>query len=59
MLTEEDLIASVLKTHAYLDVVTEEMMPDDTLDLLKGTRKGKSFVKQLDHIVGVSDLMVR
>ena len=35
------------------------MMPDDTLDLLKGTRKGKSDVKQLDHIVGVSDLKSR
>ena len=34
-------------------------LPDDTLDLLKGTRKGKPFIKNLDHIVGVSDLQTR
>ena len=35
------------------------MLPDDTLDLLKGTRRGKSEVKGLDHIVGISDLASR
>ena len=35
------------------------MLPDDTLDLLKGTRKGKNEVKNLDHIVGISDLQSR
>lgn len=42
----------------YVDQVTSEMIPDDTLDLLKGTRKGKNEIKTLDHIVGVSDLAV-
>ena len=28
-------------------------------DLLKGTRKGKSNVKDMDHIVGVSNLLTR
>lgn len=35
------------------------MLPDDTLDLLKGTRKGKNEIKDLDHIVGVSNLLTR
>ena len=54
--TENDLIASLMKNTNYVDSITSEMIPDDTLDLLKGTRKGKSDVKTLDHIVGVSDL---
>ena len=45
-----------MKNSNYVDQITSEMIPDDTLDLLKGTRKGKSDVKALDHIVGVSDL---
>ena len=59
VLTENDLIASMLKNQAYVDQVTTEMLPDDTLDLLKGTRRGKSEVKGLDHIVGISDLASR
>ena len=58
-LSENDLITSLLRSQAYLEEVTEEMIPDDTMDLLKGTRKGKSNVKELDHIVGVSDLLAR
>ncbi len=58
-LTENDLIASLLRSPTYLSQITEEMLPDDTLDLLNGTRKGKSDVKQLDHIVGISDLQSR
>ena len=42
-----------------MEQITTEMVPDDTLDLLKGTRRGKSEVKQLDHIVGISDLLSR
>ena len=40
----------------YVDSITSEIIPDDTMDLLKGTRKGKNDVKSLDHIIGVSDL---
>ena len=57
---EKDLIASLLRGQNYLEQITEELCPDDTLDLLNGTRKGKSTtVKDLDHIVGVSDLQTR
>ena len=35
------------------------MTYDDTLDLLGGTRKAKPGVKDMDHIVGVSDLLTR
>ena len=45
-----------MKNANYIDQITNEMIPDDTLDLLEGTRKGKSDVKTRDHIVGVSDL---
>ena len=58
-LNETDLIASLLKSKTYLDQITTEMVPDDTMDLLKGTRRGKSEVKHLDHIVGISDLLSR
>ena len=58
-LNESDLIGSLLRGQAYLEQITTEMVPDDTLDLLKGTRRGKSEVKQLDHIVGISDLLSR
>ena len=34
-------------------------MPDDTLEMLKGTRKGKNEIKDMDHIVGVSNLNTR
>ena len=57
--TENDLIASLLKNEAYISQINEEMHPDDTLDLLKGTRKGKSDVKDMAHIVGVSNLLTR
>ena len=58
-LSEIDLIASLLKNEAYVSQITEEMLPDDTLDLLKGTRKGKNEIKDMDHIVGVSNLLTR
>ena len=59
MLTENDLIASMMKNSSYMEQVTADMIPDDTMDLLKGTRKGKNDVKSLEHIVGVSDLLAR
>ena len=58
-LSEIDLIASLLKNEAYVGQITDEMLPDDTLDLLKGTRKGKNEIKDMDHIVGVSNLLTR
>lgn len=58
-LNEIDLIASLLKNEAYVSQITDEMLPDDTLDLLKGTRKGKNEIKDMDHIVGVSNLLTR
>lgn len=59
-LTESDLISSLLTSPSYIEQITSEMLPDDTADLLvKSGRKGKSDVKQLEHIVGISDLMTR
>lgn len=58
-LSEIDLIASLLKNETYVSQITDEMLPDDTLDLLKGTRKGKNEIKDMDHIVGVSNLLTR
>ena len=58
-LNESDLFASLLRQEHYLEQITEEMIPDDTLDLLKGTRKGKNEIKDREHIVGVSNLLVR
>lgn len=34
-------------------------MQDDTLELLHGTRKGKSEVKNMSHIIGASELNAR
>ena len=59
MLTEHDLIASLMRNQVYMEEVTREMLPDDTMDILNGTRKGKSDVKTLDHIMGVSDINTR
>ena len=42
-----------------MEEVTREMLPDDTMDILNGTRKGKSDVKTLEHIMGVSDINTR
>ena len=58
-LNENDLISSLLRSQPYVEEIIEELHPDDTLDLLKGTRKGKSEVKEMDHIVGVSNLQTR
>lgn len=49
-LNENDLIASLLRSHPFIEMATEEMLPDDTLDILRGTRRGKSDVQTLDHI---------
>ena len=59
ILTEADLISSMLSKESYLDEITEEMTYDDTLDLLGGSRKAKPGIKDMDHIVGVSDLLSR
>ena len=60
MIDEKDLITSLLRGQNYLEEVTEELFPDDTKDLMKGSRKGKNTtVKDLEHIVGVSDIKAR
>ena len=60
IIDEKDLIASLLRGQNYLEEVTEELFPDDTNDLMQGTRKGKNTtVKDLDHLVGVSDIKAR
>ena len=57
---EKDLIASLLRSQNFLEQITEEFCPDDTLEMLQGTRKGKNTTfKDLDHIVGASDLATR
>jgi len=56
---ETDLIVSLLRHQTYLEEITEEMTYDDTLDLLGGSRKAKPGIKNMDHIVGVSDLVSR
>ena len=58
-LNETDLIASLLKHQSYLEEISEEMTYDDTLDLVGGSRRGKPGIKNMDHIVGVSDLASR
>ena len=58
-LSENDLIASLLRTPAYVEAIEDEMIPDDTNDLMKGSRKGKAEVKFYDHIMGVSELQTR
>ena len=37
----------------------EELAPDDGDELFNGKRKGKSDLRDLDHIVGVSDMLGR
>ena len=58
-LTQQDLIASLLKDQAYVSQLLEEMLPDDTNDLLQGSRKGKSEVGKLDHLLGQSEIFAR
>ena len=58
-LNEKDVVSAMMRQPTYLDEITEEMIPDDSFDLVWGTRKGKSEVKNFDHIVGVSDLNSR
>ena len=58
-LGEQELVASMLRSKAYIETIEEELLPDDTLDLLQGTRKGKHSIKNFDHIVGISDLQTR
>ena len=58
-LTLDDLVASMMRNATYIEQATQELIPDDTMDLLKGTRKGKSDVKQMSHILGVSEVQVR
>ena len=58
VLTEADLIRSLLMQPLYLSSITQEMIPDDTNDLLvMHGRKGKSVEKNLNRIVGTSDKM--
>ena len=58
-LSETDLILSLCKQPAFLEQIVEELAPDDTLELLNGTRKAKSDVQNLEHIVGASDMNAR
>ena len=60
MIDEKDLIASLLRGQNYLEEVTEELCPDDTNEMMHFSRKGKNTtVKDLDHLVGVSDIKAR
>ena len=51
-LTSLDVVNSLFKDPSYVNTVLEEMLPDDTMELLQGTRKGKSEVSRLDHLKG-------
>ena len=42
-----------------MEAIEDEMLPDDTNDMLNGSRKGKHEVKYYDHIMGVSELQTR
>ena len=54
-LTQTDLIESLLKDEQYMKHAVGEMLPDDTLDLLNGTRKRKGSMGELEHLVGHSN----
>ena len=56
VLSETELVGSLLCSQSYLDTITGELLPDDTMDLCNGSRKGKSEVKYYDHIEGVSNI---
>ena len=59
-LTESDLIASLLQSKPYMDKVCEEIpAPDDGDEIFKGMRKGKSDLNDMDHIIGVSNMLGR
>ena len=56
VLSETDLIRSLLMQPLYLANITQELIPDDTNDLLVlHGRKGKSLEKGMHRIVGTSD----
>ena len=56
VLTESDLIKSLLAQPLYLSQAMQEIAPDDTADMMiKFGRKGKSTEKQLNRIQGTSD----
>ena len=58
VLSEADLIRSLLVQPLYLNNITQELIPDDTNELLVVSgRKGKSLEKNLNRIVGTSDQM--
>ena len=58
VLTEADLVKSLLMQPLYINSVAQEMIPDDTSELLvQHGRKGKSMEKGLNRIVGTSDQM--
>ena len=58
VLSEADLIRSLLVQPIYLSNITQELIPDDTNELLVVSgRKGKSLEKNLNRIVGTSDQM--
>ena len=58
VLSEADLIRSLLVQPIYLNNITQELIPDDTNELLVVSgRKGKSLEKNLNRIVGTSDQM--
>ena len=58
-LNETDLIAAIMRNQNYLDQIKEEIAPDDTMDLLQGSRKGKNEIKDRAHIQGVSNMKTK
>ena len=58
-LNSQDLINSLVKDPVYVQQTLDEILPDDTNELLNGSRKGKSEVSQLDHLKGQSDKFAR
>ena len=58
--TEQDLINSLLRSHAYLNrVLEDENISKDVEDMFDGKRKAISKFQNMDHIVGASDLQYR
>ena len=58
VLTESDLVRSLLAQPQYFSAAMDEIAPDDTNDMMeKYGRKGKSTEKHLNKIQGTSDGM--
>ena len=56
VLSESDLVRSLLAQPQYFSAAMDELVPDDTNDMMeKYGRKGKSTEKHLNKIQGTSD----